>query len=115
MKRFTDILYKGSKIDQYVFHNLMWPGVYLRGILSNAILQKILTLVPLAADGNEVYDAIMGNFLSDFYDDLDETLNHLNIFKLRIYPGDNVTYLCAEILVDDEYLESSEDNFHICG
>ena len=31
----------------------------------------------------------------------------MNILKLKIYPGNNVTDFCAAILVDDERLESS--------
>ena len=31
----------------------------------------------------------------------------MKILKLKIHPGDNVTYCCAEILVDDERLGSS--------
>ena len=31
----------------------------------------------------------------------------MNSLKLKIYPGDNVKYCCAEILVDSEHLESS--------
>ena len=95
MKPFTKILQKGYKTDRYVVHNQTWPGVYLRVTLSNALLQKVLTLVPLAATWPEVYVATMATFFSDSYDDLEETLNNLNIFKLRIYPEEYVTYLCA--------------------
>ena len=42
-------LLKGSEADQYVVQNLTWSGVYLRSTLSNTLLQKLLTLVPLTA------------------------------------------------------------------
>ena len=58
--------------------NLTWSGVYLRSTLSNTLLQKVLTLVPLTATGPGVYVAIMTTFLSDSYDALEETLNHMN-------------------------------------
>ena len=40
-------LLKGSEVDQYIVQNLTWSGVYLRSTLSNDLLQKVLTLVPL--------------------------------------------------------------------
>ena len=63
-------LLKGSKADQYVVQNLTWSGVYLRSTLSNTLLQKVLTLVPLTATGPEVFVATMTTFLSDSYDAL---------------------------------------------
>ena len=81
--------------------------MYLRSTLSNTLLQKVLTLVPLTATGPEVYVAIMTTFLSDSYDALEETLNHMKSLKLNSYPGENVTDCCAAILVDSERLESS--------
>ena len=56
------------------------------------LFQKVLTLVPLTATGPEVYITTMTTFISDSYDDLEETLTHMNILKLNNYPGDNVTY-----------------------
>ena len=56
------------------------------------LFQKVLTLVPLTATGPEVYITTMTIFISDSYDDLEETLTHMNILKLNNYPGDNVTY-----------------------
>ena len=64
-------------------------------------------MVPLTATGPEVYVAIMTTFLSDSYDALEETLNHMKSLKLKSYPGENVTDCCAEILVDAERLESA--------
>ena len=63
-----------SEADQYVVQNLTWSGVYLRSTLSNNLLQKVLTLVPLTATGPEVYVAITTTFLSDYYDALEEPL-----------------------------------------
>ena len=77
--------------------------------LSNTLLQKVLTLVPLTATGTEVFVAIMTTFLSDSYDALEETLNHTKSLKLKRYPGENVTDFCAEILVYAERLESAGD------
>ena len=75
--------------------------------LSNTLLQKVLTLVPLTVTGPEVFVSTMTTFLSYSYDALEETLNHTKILKLKSYPGEKVTDCYAEILVDDELLESS--------
>ena len=48
----------------------------------------------------------MTRFLSDYCYALEETLTHMNILKLHIYPGDIVTDCSAAILVDSEHLES---------
>ena len=50
----------------------------------------------------------MTKILSDSYDDLEETLNHMKSLKLKRYPGENVTDCCASILVDAERLESAK-------
>ena len=107
VKRHVNILQKVSESDQYVVHNLMWSVVYLRGTFSNTLLYKVLTLVPLTATVPEVFVSAMTLFLSNSYDALDETLTHMNSLKLKSYPGENVIYLCAAILVDDERLESA--------
>ena len=39
----------------------------------------------------------MNKFLSDSYDDLEETLTHTKSLKLKNYPGEKVTYFCAGI------------------
>ena len=59
------------------------------------------------ATGPEVYDATTTTVLSNLYDDLGETLNHLKSLKLMSYPGGDVSAYCDVILVDDEWLESS--------
>ena len=64
-------------------------------------------MVPLTATGPEVFVTVMTTFLSDSYDALDETLNHMKSLKLKSYPGKNVTDCCAAILVDAEHLESA--------
>ena len=56
------------------------------------------------ATGPEVSVAIMTTFLSDSYDALEKTLNHMKSLKLKSYPGENVTDCCAAILVDVERL-----------
>ena len=70
-------LQKGSKADWYMVQNLTWSGVYLIIIFSNAIIQKVLTFVPLTTTGTEVYVATMTIFLSIYYDALEETLTHM--------------------------------------
>ena len=50
----------------------------------------------------------MTTFLSDSYDALEETLNHIKSLKLKSYPGENVMDCCAAILVDAERLGSAE-------
>ena len=100
-------LLKGSEADQYVVQNLTWSGVYLRITLSNTLLQKVLTLVPLTATGPIVFVATMTTFFFDSYDALEETLNHMKSLKLKSYPGENVADCCTAILVHAERLESS--------
>ena len=80
-------LLKGYEADQCVVQNLTWSGVYLRSTLSNTLLQKVLTLLPLTATEPEVFVATVTKFLSDSYDALEETLNHMNSLKLKSYPG----------------------------
>ena len=87
VKRHVQSILKGSKADQYVFHNLTWSGVYLRSTFSNTLIQKVLTLVPLTATVLEVFVAIMTTFLSDFCDALEETLNHMKSLNLKRYSG----------------------------
>ena len=76
-------------------------GVYLRSTLSNSLLQKVLTMVPLTATRP------MTNFLSNLYDDLEGSITHLNIIKRKSYLGDNVTDFCALVLVYAENIERS--------
>ena len=71
--------------------NLMWLEVYLSSTLSNNPLRKELTLVTMKATGTEVFVATMTTFISNLYDDLEETLTHMKSFKLKIYPGENIT------------------------
>ena len=65
--------------------------------------------MPLTATGPEFFVATMTKFLSDSYDALEETLNHMKSLKLKSYPGENVTDGCAAILVDAERLDSAGD------
>ena len=70
VKSHVNCLLKGSEADEYVDQNLTWPGVYMRSTLSNTLLQKVLTLVPMTATGPEVFVATLTTFLSDSYDAL---------------------------------------------
>ena len=62
VKRHVQSLQKGFEADQYVVQNLTWSGVYLRITLSNTILQKVLTLVPMTSTRTEVFVATMTTF-----------------------------------------------------
>ena len=64
-------------------------------------------MVPLKETGPEVYFAIMNTFISDPYDDLEETITHMRSLKLKSYPGDNVTDFCTTILIYTKLLESN--------
>ena len=86
---------------------LTWSGVYPSSTLSNALLRKVLALVPLTSTGSEFFVATMTTFLSDYYYYLEETLTHMKSIKLKSYPGKNVTDFCTAILVEAERLESS--------
>ena len=97
---------KRSKADQYVVQNMTWSVLYLMSTFSNTLIQKVLTLVPLIATGPEVFVSTMTKFLSDSYETLENNFTHTKSLKLKIYPGENVTDFCAEILVDSERLES---------
>ena len=66
-----------------------------------------MTLVLLTVTGTEVFVATMNTFLSHYNDALEENLTHIKSLKLKWYPGKNVTYFCAEILVDDDRLGSA--------
>ena len=62
-----------------------------------------------ASDSNRNWGlfSTMTKFLSDSYDALEETITHMKSLKLKIYPGENVTYFYAEILVDADLLDSA--------
>ena len=100
MKLHVESLQIGSEADQYMTQNLTWSGVYLRIIFSNNLLQKVLTLNPLTATVPEVFVAIMTIFLSYDYDSLGKTLTHMKSLKIKSYPGENVIYFWAAILVE---------------
>ena len=63
--------------------------------------------MPLTENGSEVFVATMTTFFSNSYDALEETLTPMKSTKLKSHPGENVTYLCTEILVDVECLGNS--------
>ena len=59
--------------------------------LSNDLLQKVLTLVPLIATRLEVYVITTTTVIYDSYGTLQETLNNLKCLKLKIYAQENVS------------------------
>ena len=61
----------------------------------------------LSATVPEVYVSAMNTFFTDPYDTLEDTLNNLKSLKINSYPEDNITDLCADILVNDDCLESA--------
>ena len=76
MKSHVQSLLKGSEADQYIVQNLTWSGVYLRSTLSNDLLQKVLTLMPLTSTVPEVYVTTMPTIIYNSYYSLVNTLNH---------------------------------------
>ena len=95
VKRHVQSLQIGSEADQYVIQNLTWSELYLRSTLSNTIFQIVLKLVPLTATGPEVFVATTTKFISDYYDALEGTLNHMKSLKIKSYPWENVTDCCV--------------------
>ena len=61
----------------------------------------------LTETGPEVYVATMTTVLSDSYDSLVDTLNHMKCLKLKDHKGGNVSDCCDSILVDVGRLEIS--------
>ena len=109
MKLHVQSLQKGSEADHFVVQNLTWSGLYLSSTFSNALLQEVLTLVPMTSTGPGLFVATMTIFLYDCYDALEDTLTQMEILKLKSYSGENVTDCCAEILVDAERFDSAGD------
>ena len=107
VKGLVQSLLKGSEVDQYIVQNLTWSGVYLSSTLSNDLLQKALTLVPLTATRPEVYVATMTTIISDYYYSLVDTMNHTKNLKLKDHPGRDAADCYDEILVNVESLESA--------
>ena len=107
VKGLVQILLKGSESDQYIVQNLTCSGVYLRSTLSNNLLQKVLTLVPLTVTGPEVYVATMTTIISDSYYSLVDTLNHTKNLKLKDHPGRDAVDCYDTIFVNVESLESA--------
>ena len=85
----------------------MYSGVYLRIILSNSLIQKVLILVLLTSTVPEVYFYTMATFISNSYYALEDTLDFMNSLKIKSYPVENVSYFNAEILVGANRLERS--------
>ena len=105
VKHHVQSIQKVSEADHCVVQNLTWSVVYLRNTLSNTLLQKLLTLIPLTATVPEVFVSTMTIFLSDSYDALEENLTHMKSLELKSYPGEKVIDWCAAIFVDAEHLE----------
>ena len=75
--------------------------------MSNDLLQRVLTLVPLTSTGTEVYGATMTTIIYDYYYSLVDTLNQMKNLKLKDHPGRDAADCYDAILVDVESLESA--------
>ena len=104
MKRHVKSLHKVSDVDQYLVQNLTCSVVYLRSTLSNNLLQKVLTLVTLTVTIPEFFVVTMTTLPYNSYDDLGETLTHMNSLKIKKIPEENVIDFCTAILVYAELL-----------
>ena len=67
--------------------------------LSNDLLQRVLTLVPLTATGPEVYVANMTTIISDSYYSLVDTLNQMKNLKLKDNQGGDAVD-CHNIILE---------------
>ena len=76
--------------------------------MSNDLIQRILTLVPLTATGPEVYVATMTTIIYGSYYSLVDTLNHTKNLKLKYHPGRDAADCYDAILVNVESLESAK-------
>ena len=61
----------------------------------------------LTTTGPDIYVATMTICITDSYDGLEETLNHIKSLNISIYPGENITDYCDEIFVDADLLDSA--------
>ena len=68
--------------------------------MSNDLLQKVLTLVPLTATGPEVYVATVTTIISDSCYSLVGTINHMKSLKLKYNPEGDVADCYDTILVN---------------
>ena len=75
--------------------------------LSNDLLQRVMTLVPLTATGPVVSGAIMTTIISNSYYYLMDTLNQMKSLKLKDHPDSDAADCHDEILVNVESLESA--------
>ena len=75
--------------------------------MSNDLLQRVLTLVPLTATGPEVYVAIMTTIISDSYYSLVDIINHTKSLKLKDNQGGDTADCYDAILENVEGLESA--------
>ena len=107
VKGLVQSLLKGSDSDQYIVQNLTWSGVYQRSTLSNDLLQKELTLVPLTSTGPEVYVTTMTTIIFGSYYYLVDTLNQMKSLKPKDNQGGDAADCYDAILVNVESLESA--------
>ena len=117
-KGLVQSLLKGSEVDQYIVQNLTWSGVYLRNTLSNDLLRKVLTLVPLTATGPEVYVATMTTIISNSYYSLVDTLKHMKNLKLLHqyrFPLEYVKYHVESLLKGSEVYQYIVQNLTWSG
>ena len=63
--------------------------------------------MPLAETGPEVYVSTMTKVISNYYASLEDNLIHFKGIKLKHHLGEDVTELCAAILVDADCIESA--------
>ena len=75
--------------------------------MSNNLLQRVLTLVPLKATGSDVYVATLTTMISNSYYSLMDTLNQMKNLKLKYHPGRDAAHCHDAILVNVESLESA--------
>ena len=63
-------------------------------------------MVTLKDTETEIYVITIPTVISESNDTLEETLDHFNSLKIRIYPMEVVVHFYAAILVDSDHLDS---------
>ena len=71
------------------------------------LLKRAPTLVLLTETVPDVYVTTMTTVISNHYDYLEETLNHLDYLKIKDHLRKNFSEYCSAILVNAERLESA--------
>ena len=99
VKNHIEVLRKDeTRADSYVIQNLNWSGQFLRNILHDEFLAKVLRYVPITASGPEIFMATVIVCFSDSYDALEQTKIELKTIKLKNFPSENVQDCVAKIL-----------------